>query len=173
MAVVFTVETGAIVAGANSYVTVTEADDYFSIDPNFGAAWAALDTADKEQLLMWSTRILDQKAVFFGNPVSTTQPLRWPRTGARTRDGEVIENTTVPLQVRQAVAELLKYARTNDPTIANDVQRLRRILVDVIEIEYQEGDSQYTVPSIINIILDGVGVYRVGRAGNGRIRKSG
>lgn len=173
MPFVFTVETGTIVSGANSYVSVTEADDYFALDPNFNPVWGAMSDEVKEQLLAWSSRILDQKCFWTGIPVTTTQPMRWPRRGAYDRDKYLVAETTIPLQLKAAVCELLKHARVTDPTVGVDVQSVKRVVADVIEIEFQEGTSQSTVPSILNAILDNLGVYRVGGFGSARIRPTG
>lgn len=173
MAFVFTVETGAIISGANSYVSVAEADDYFALDPNFNTVWVALADDVKEQLLAWSSRILDQKCLWNGIPVTATQPVRWPRRGAYDRDRYMVSETTIPRQLKEAVCELLKYVRVTDPTVGVDVQSVKRVVADVIEIEFQEGTSQSTVPSILNAILDNLGVYRVGGSGSARIRPTG
>ena len=162
MAFTFTVETGALVSGANSYISVAEADDYYAVDPNFAATWDAYTDPEKEQRLAWSTRVMDQKCIFYGSPVSETQALRWPRYGACTRDHISISRTTIPAQLKQAVLEHLKYAISNDPTTGSDVERLKGVVVDVIEVMYQDGTSQTSVPNVINHTLDGIGHYMVG-----------
>lgn len=172
MAFTFTVETGAGVAGANSYVSVAEADDYYAVDPNFNATWTAYDTAAKEQRLAWSTRVLDQRCLFEGDVVTSGQALRWPRAGVYTKDHTAITNTTIPRQLKDAVLEHLKYAITNDPTVGSDVTNLSQIVVDVIELTYQEGTSQSNVPVMINHILDGIGFYIIGARGSAKIIKS-
>jgi hypothetical protein len=173
MAFVFTVETGSIVAGANSYVSVAEADDYYVIDSNFGAVWTAYTTEKKQSLLAWATRILDQKCSFSGYQSGDSQPLRWPRTRVRDRDGVAIAVDAIPTQLKAAVLELLKYILQNDPTTSAEVEHLRVVTVDVITLEYQEGTSQSKVPGIINQVLYGLGTYLSGNRGFGKISKSG
>lgn len=170
MAFVFVVEDGSIVADATSYLTVAYADDYFAVDPN-ADGWVALATEDKEFYLSWATRLLDQKTDWRGYLADETQSLRWPRQYVTDRDGRAILSTVIPNAVKDATCELAKWLLTNDPTSGPDIDYLRRIKVDVIEIEYQEGSTQSVYPSILNAILRGLGVFRIGSTGFGRIKR--
>lgn len=172
MAFVFTVEDGSGVAGANSYSTVAEADDYFAVDPNFLATWDALTTEEQEIRLAWASRVLDQKTIWKGYAVSATQAMGWPRTHVTDRDGYAVDSDIVPTPVKHATYELAKYLNTNDLTTGPDTTDFRRIVVDVIEIEYQEGVSQNSIPTILKDILTGYGVFRIGGRGAGRIVKA-
>lgn len=169
MAFTFTVEDGTLVVGANSYVSTTYADDYFIIDPNFTTAWTALSSTQKQYYLAWATRILDQKVVWRGERYTTTQALRWPRKYVYDADDNLIDPTEIPRQLKEATCEFAKWLYTNDPTAGRDEDNLKRIMVDVVEIEYQEGSAQSSYPSIINQILSPLGRMRVGGMGFGRI----
>jgi hypothetical protein len=172
MAFVFTVEDGSGVAGANSYASVAEADDYFAVDPNFLTTWNALAAEDQEILLAWASRVLDQKTIWKGYAVSATQTMGWPRTYVTDRDGYAVDSDIVPTPVKAATFELAKFLNTNDLTVGPDTTDFRRIVVDVIEIEYQEGVSQNAIPTILKDILTGYGVFRVGGRGAARIIKA-
>lgn len=172
MAFTFTVEDGTPIADSNSYVAVADADDYYEIDQNFAATWTAYTTGQKEERLAWSSRILDQKCLFEGYRVASTQSMRWPRYGVCDKDGEAISRTTIPWQLQEAVLEHLKYSVTNDATTGSDVDYLSKVVVDVIELEYQEDTAQTNVPNILNNILDPIGKYIVGGRGSGKIRKA-
>lgn len=168
MAFVFTVETGLNVAGANSYVPLTYAEDYFAVDVA-SPVWEALSDDQKEFYLAWATRVLDQKTEWRGYINADTQALRWPRKGVTDRDYRIIDVDEIPNAVKAATCELAKWLITNDPTTGQDTDYIRRIKVDVIEIEYQEGTTQSSYPSIINAILVGIGYFRIGSRGFGRI----
>lgn len=172
MAFTFTVETGAVVAGANSYVPVAFATDYFDIDPNFKTIWAAFSAADKEIFLAWASRTADQKVQWRGTKTVETSALRWPREGVRDRDGEDIAKNTIPLQLKQFVCELVKYMRNSDPTTTQDVENVKRMKLDVMEIEFQEGTAQATAPPILSQLLVGIGSWPSGLFGFGRIRRA-
>lgn len=170
----FVVETGSGLADATSYVSVAEADDYFAIDPHFASTWSGIDTTTKEYLLAWSTRILDQKTVWRGVlSVPDTQALRWPRTYVYDRDGRMIGIDVIPKQLKEATFELAKWLRENDPTSGQDVDYLKSMRIDVIELEWQDNASQPTTPSIINAIIAPLGSFRSGGGSRfGRIVKN-
>lgn len=154
-----TVEDGTVVTGADSYVSVAFADSYFEIDEAFAATWTAMTTAEKETRLKWATRVLDQKVAWKGSKTTDTSSLRWPRTGVRDRDGNIIDTDEMPLQLKQVTCEVAKFLETNNPTTSQGGDALKRIAVDVIEIEYQEGTSQPEAPPLINQLLRGLGTY--------------
>jgi hypothetical protein len=167
----FQVEDGTGLTDATSYVSVNDADAYFAVDPNV-TDWDVLDNEDKEQLLNWATRTLDQKVIWAGTPSTTMQALRWPRTGVRDRDDRLIASDEIPRQLVELVCEFLKFIRATDPTTSGDVDQISRLKVDVIEIEFQEDTAQSVYPSIIGALLRGLGRLRTGLQGFGRVIKS-
>lgn len=167
----FQVEDGTGLADATSYVSVNDADAYFAVDPNV-TDWTSLDVEDKEQLLNWATRTLDQKVIWAGTPSTMVQALRWPRTGVRDRDDRLIASDEIPRQLVELVCEFLKFIRATDPTTSGDVDQISRLKVDVIEIEFQEDTAQSVYPSIIGALLRGLGRLRTGLQGFGRVIKS-
>lgn len=160
-----TVEDGSVVTGADSYVSVAFADAYFAIDVNFDATWAALSTSDKEQRLKWATRILDQKVKWNGDKVDDDSSLRWPRTGVYDRDALLIADTDIPLQLKELTCEVAKFVATTDPTTSQGVDYLKSVVVDVIEVHYQDGASQTSTPPIFNQLLRGLGFYPTAMSG--------
>ena len=171
MAFSFVVEDGTGLDNATSYVSVANADDYFAVDLN-AAGWTALTTEQKELQLGWATRFLDQKTTWKGSPATTVQALRWPRTGTYDRDGVAIGGSVVPDEVAAATCELARWLLTNNPSAGQDVEYLRRVVVDVVEVEYQENTTQTAYPSILNAILTGLGSFTVGRAQFSRIARA-
>ena len=162
MAFVFTVETGAVVTGANSYVAVATADDYFVVDPAFSAVWAAYTTTQKQYRLALASRTLDQRVVWAGVKAVETSPMRWPRDGVYDRDGAAIDDDEIPIQLQEAVLEMVKYMVTSSPTTAQDVEFLKRVEMDVMEIEFQDGQGQVSVPPHIIYTIGSLGVYQTG-----------
>ena len=84
----------------------------------------------------------------------------------------LIADDVVPEAVKQATCELAKFLQENDLTVGKDIENMKRIVVDVIEIEYQDQTTQSNVPTIINAILTGLGSFRVGSRGFGKIIKA-
>lgn len=173
MAFAFVVETGAGLDNATSYVSVAEADDYFTPD-TFFATWDPLTQTQKEHALAWASRLLDQKCEYAGTIASEEQALRWPRKGARNKDGIVVSSGIVPKPIKDAACELAKFLLNGaDLTTGTDVDNLLRVKVDVIEIEFQEDTAQVSTPSIINSILRPIGFFRMGGWGSAKIVKAG
>lgn len=90
---------------AESYVSVAEADTYWSNRNN--ATWAALsgDVA-KEAALREATQFIDAqyRDRFVGHIQSTTQNLEWPRLNAYDRSGRYLNG--IPQAVKDACCEL-------------------------------------------------------------------
>jgi hypothetical protein len=172
------VEDGTIVPNANSYVTVLELDNYMSVRPTT-AEWEDLDTSDKEAYLRWATRLLDQRATFYGHKTDTTSALRWPRIGVTDRDKAPVPYDIVPRPIKDAVIEIAYYMFSQgvDPSVPlSPGGEIQRVKLAVIEIEYTEGTQSNTLnyfPVGINDILRGLGTIQMGNGSRfGRILRS-
>lgn len=161
MAFTFVVADGTNLTNATSYVSVAEADDYFEIDRVFTATWTALTSTEKEYRLGWATRVLDQKVRWKGTKDTETQALEWPRDSTYDRNGVAILDTVIPEQLKDATCEFAKYLNSEDPISGSGIDFVKGIVLDVLEIEYQEGTSQSSFPNIINSLLRGLGHYSV------------
>lgn len=129
-----TIETGAIIAGADSYVAVTECDTYHSARGN--SAWTGTD-AVKEAALRKAVAYLDGhyrnrlKGVMV-DPVN--QLLAWPRYDV-VIDGVTLASDTIPQKLKDAQCELALIALSADlaPNVSAGIKREK---VDVLETEY-------------------------------------
>jgi len=116
------VEDGSIIAGAESYVSVADANDYHAKRGN--TAWDALDEADqKEPALRKATDYMLQvyRSVWKGYRKDASQALDWPRTlvylepvttGLAGSSPYLVADTIVPLEVKNACCELALRAST-------------------------------------------------------------
>lgn len=86
-------------ANANSYAAVSEADDYFDNTLDH-ASWAGLMPDDKARALIQATGMLEV-LLYWGEPASATQALKFPRIYAPAYDG-----TSIPPEVKAALYEL-------------------------------------------------------------------
>jgi hypothetical protein len=160
------VEDGTGKADAESYISVADADTYFSNRGN--AAWAALSTAQKEQNLRKATDYLGQvyRQRWKGTRVSGEQALDWPRAYVSRDDinytngeGYVVisgyyywPSDEVPTLVKNSCAELAYRASVAD--LAPDVgQHVLREKIDVIEVQYDPYSPQYTTYRAIDNML--------------------
>lgn len=137
------VEDGTGKADAESYCSVADADTYHVNMAN--TTWTATATATKEAALRKATRYVDGNYLFSGVKQTGEQALLWPRLGA-VRAGWLVDEGSVPTQVRDACAELAFQSLTNDlaPTGAQGGAVVRE-KVDVLEVEYAQGGSGSTV----------------------------
>ena len=97
------VETGAIVAGANSYVSLTDCRAYATAR----ALSLPVADADLEALLISAMDYLEGlRSRYQGAKVSPeTQALQWPRTGVYV-DGVAFGETAIPKELKDAQSRL-------------------------------------------------------------------
>ena len=173
MAIVFTVEDGSVVAGANSYVSVAEADDIITVNIHQSTAWLALSSTDKEYLLIWATRTLDYYVDWEGEKTDEDSALRWPRTGVTDRDGNTIDDDVIPDPVKEATALLASSLRAKDRSGEQGSDGVKRVKADVVEVEL---DSNYRIGMLTDdlaFILKGLGIVHTGSGvGFGQIVRS-
>ena len=74
------VEDGTGLPNAESYVSVSDATAYLTAMGDAEFASAPLD--DQEAALRRATQYLDTRYTFIGAPLTDTQALQWPRSGA-------------------------------------------------------------------------------------------
>jgi hypothetical protein len=94
------IETGAIVANANSYATVEDLRGYARLR----GATVPDSTTECEQLLIKAMDYLARQN-FTGDRVSATQPLDWPRMDAEV-EGWIQATNAIPRQLIQAQCAL-------------------------------------------------------------------
>lgn len=169
--VAIVVEDGTGVANANSYVSVQNIKDYFAVVPD-AAAFIALDDATLANYAIWATRTLDQKTVWKGYRVLDTQALEWPRNCVYDKYDRPVSADSVPAQVMAVTCELARWLQDNDPTDGQDVSNLKQIVVDVVDIVFQDQTTQTSWPTIFNQIIDGLGRLNVGSRGFPRVVKA-
>ena len=134
------VEDGTGLATAETYISVADADTYFS---NRGVTdWASLSTAVKEQSLRKSTddMIGRYRNRWQGVRLSETQALDWPRQGVVV-DSWSVPSDEVPTEVARACAQLALKANTE--VLSPDLEQGKiKEKVDVIEVEYDQYSPQ-------------------------------
>jgi len=104
------VEDGTGLDDAESYVSVAEADAYFTALGNDN--WTG-STSVKEAALRKATEYLDATYNWRGLIFSVEQTLGWPRTGVYDREGRDLAES-VPLRVKKATYELALASLTED-----------------------------------------------------------
>jgi hypothetical protein len=162
MAFSFSVEDGSGVADATSYVSVQDADDILTVNIHAGPEWTAASNDDKERLLSWASRYLDERARWFGTKAVETSALRWPRSGVKDQDDIEISDDVIPRQLQIATAEMARYLLSDDRSVERDQDGLERLKADTIELEFADGYRLPAVPSHIGYLIKGLGTIGSG-----------
>lgn len=169
MAFTFTVEDGSGVPGANSYVSVEDADDILTLNIHASGGWEALTVDQRQRLLAFASYYLDDRTRWFGKRVSEASGLRWPREGVQDRDGHAIDKDEIPAQLRRATAQMARYFIAEDRTAERDQDALKSVRADVVELEFVEGYRLPKVPEHMRFLVEGLGTIRGTGSTFGRI----
>jgi hypothetical protein len=172
MSVVFKADVGA--TDSNSYLTVSEAQDYFDARTAV-AEWDS--AASQEALLMMATRVLNamlsghkalirnpQTGAFYltspawtGAIATTTQALAWPRTGMYNRNGVAIASNVVPIELKEATAELAGQLAKADRTADIDamVQGITSVKAGSVAVTFKDMIDAKVLPDAVwNLMPD-------------------
>lgn len=126
----------ALVVGTNSYISVADADTYFS-NRLYSDNWDDALTADKEAALIQATRELDLMFNWYGDIADDDQSLRWPRSSVYNCDGVEIADDVIPTQIENATCEQAIYILSGDPSQKPALleKGFKKAKLDVMEIE--------------------------------------
>jgi hypothetical protein len=164
------VEDGTGLVTANAYLSAEEADDILSV--NIHSQWSVLsDDTTKENLIMWASRILDERVRWFGKKTHETSGLAWPRSHIRDKENIMVDDSVVPRAVKIATALLAEHLIAGNPEVANTGSNLTSLQVDVIALKFDARLAPEKYPAEIGYALRGLGSVSMGRGGPKRIVK--
>ncbi len=112
---------------ANSYITRTDADTYFTVRLG-STVWTSADPADKDIALQMATRKVDNLS-YYGWKRNINQALEFPRDAFQSDDGvwdlDPDGNVINPLEVQNATCECALWLLKNDgeEALAQSAQR--------------------------------------------------
>ena len=140
----FVVEDGTGLANANSYLSLAEANDFFTLNANSGS-WADFTDDQKQAGLATATRYIDVSYTYLGEVRNRDQKLVFPRRfpyrtfyGTNIRWHQV--NNTVPQDIKDATCVLALSVITNNRLESVDAStnsNIQSIAVDTIRIAYR------------------------------------
>jgi len=114
MASILITETGAVIANANTYITLAEANTYHTLYGNTN--WQGTD-AEKEQALVLACQSLDNlygPRYLSGLLPNSTQALLFPRMYFVDNNGIIVNQNQIPKSIKNAQAELALKALLNE-----------------------------------------------------------
>lgn len=112
------VEDGTIVSGADSYVSLAEAETYVTSFTSSSTDWSVLLDPAKEVLLRRAFQHLETRYAgrWSGDVRDWDQPNSWPRIGATRADNRFICESEIPTELKNAQVEFaLALSKGQDP----------------------------------------------------------
>ena len=159
---------------ANSYVTLTEANDYFDTSPD-SSTWTNKTDDQKKRALISAARWIDT-LVFYGDRCDDGQALKFPRNNYQV-DGVELACSKIPLNIKYAQYELARaLANETDAMTGNTGTdgNIEEVKLGDIQVKYNT-TSQGT--GTVNNIMDKypwlqsyLGAYMLGGAGTYQMR---
>lgn len=150
------VEDGTIVAGAEAYASVADADTYWSSRGN-PSEWTVLTVSEKEVALRQATEYLESTYIFKSCLQDITQPLSFPRLPFYGREGRLLAGEgVIPTPIKNANIELaLQHIIKNLFFSANEInqKRIKKERVVDHEIEYDLEQSSIRIISYVEKLL--------------------
>lgn len=131
------VETGAIIANANTYISVADFEA-------FAVARGITIVGDSEQLLIQAMDYIES-LIYQGFKLTQTQPLQWPRSNVWL-DGYYVNVNTIPKQLKDGECFAALAIDAGTDALQPIQQQVVRERVGEIEVEYSAGS--------VNIVTD-------------------
>ena len=147
----FTFDSTPKSATANSYVSVTEADDYFAahLDSNF---WPTA-LKDKQAALVMATNRIDSET-FQGRRTDLDQALQWPRSC-------VVDSDIIPRELKIATFEMalhyLKMKAGEFTVDENDLETLDKYKIGPLDVQTKGNVKADRLPSKVKRLLQAIG----------------
>lgn len=159
------IETGAGVPGANSYVSVVDAQAIVTA--------IGFTTVVTEALLLRAMYVLGGLEWAGTRTYTSTQPLAFPRTGVYLSDNRALGINEIPDELIYSQALLAHYISTGTDPTAVSSPGVKSEAVDVIRVEYLESTvksskSIYDIPIVYDnlkhMLRNGGSSMRIERA---------
>jgi hypothetical protein len=153
-------------ATSNSFASLAEAATYFDQRIPLPTPWVASGDASARALIM-AARVLDGLAGahrtlhvigdaryyqstprWTGAPATATQRMTWPRTGMFDRNGNPIAEDAIPLDLKNAQAELAGQLLMTDTTLDNSVSvgGITNIKAGSVSLSFNEMIARHVIP---------------------------
>jgi len=138
-------------ANANAYITAIEFAAYLTDRPQVPAVVTSASTAAREAAIIMGTRMIDAKQCFTGAAATATQSLQWPRTGMLSATGYTLADSVIPLQIKDATAEMAIALLVSDIIADNDVavQGITSIQAGPVSLGFKNDIDVRGLPAIV------------------------
>jgi len=159
---------------ANSYVTLTEANDYFDTSPD-SSTWTNKTDDQKKRALISATRWIDT-FVFYGDRCDDGQALKFPRNNYQV-DGVELACSKIPNNIKYAQYELARALANDTDAITGTTGKEGNISEAKLgDLEVKFNTTTQNTGSVNNImdvypwLQSYLGAYMLGGAGSYQVR---
>lgn len=178
----FTLDADPQSATMNCYLTLEDADDYFSArwdyydSENGGSgvdAWASFDETKKTALLVTATRIMEGWR-YVGLKTIRTQPLLWPRQLVYDWEANPYPTNVVPMKVKWAACEVAYWLWNETERMMDDWTADQLLSMSIGPLDLQR-DPKYKKMNLRAFdLLNAMGpsvLYSAGSQGDNRAKR--
>ena len=159
---------------ANSYVTLTEANDYFDTSPD-SSTWTNKTDDQKKRSLISAARWIDT-LVFYGDRCDDGQALKFPRNNYQV-DGVELACSKIPNNIKYAQYELARALANDTDAITGTTGKEGNISEAKLgDLEVKFNTTTQNTGSVNNImdvypwLQSYLGAYMLGGAGSYQVR---
>jgi len=153
---VSTLVTTAGAANANAYCDLAFAEQYQLDRPAVGTTWTAASTDQKNQSILWATKLMDALWEWNGFATDSIQALLWPRQGMVKLNGwELVDLHTIPVELQRATAEYARQLLASDLTGNSDIETFGVTSLRAGPVAFTFKDAVYAKPVpdiVVNLI---------------------
>ena len=139
-------------ASSNSYLTVATAQTY--LDGRLKVSeWTDASDPDKDRALIQATNRLELEN-FVGFTTTTTQRLKWPRSGAPDGDNDLYDQDLMPRVVEEATAELaLAFLKSEADLSDVGLEAFTNVKVGSLDVTPRVTRKGDALPSVVKRVL--------------------
>jgi hypothetical protein len=181
---VLVLEDGTGLANSNSYISLADANTYWSANL-YADNWNAASDADKQRALGMATQVIDRMTVFRGFRRSVAQALEWPRLecprigvsefaylDALRRFSEYWNEQQIPSPLAYATAHLAGDLLGGDRTAEDSAKGLQSLNIGngAVAITFNAADRRIVFTDQVMGYLVVLGRIR-GKSSNLRVRR--
>lgn len=146
MTATIVIETGAIIAGANSYISAAGLTTY-------GTDRGVTITATNPEDLLIEAMDYLESLDFLGLQYTEDQALVWPRSGVVKKKLWQYEVTEIPQELIDGLCEIALAIDAGNSPIANIDRATIKEKVGPVEVQYKDGSASSTIVKKINTKL--------------------
>lgn len=162
-----TVETGAGLNNANSYISAADAGTLLIAHPDYAVYWSAKTADEQEKALIKSTEWLDTRFRFYGAALTRIQALQWPRTKNYDHHGILMPGGVVPVVLKKSTALMaLQWVKeTNLYNVVPETGLPKSVSIEGLSVSFDSGGLEMTALTgkrypEVELMLKNLGVFK-------------